>query len=239
MTSSAPAKRTVTQMLASLKAQLPSALPTTMTATGPTPTAGNDLYEAYLFGLVIEAARLNGYAIEFETPSGVAKQLHLRRSPGRLNSPGSGGQPFTHAVLSVGTRPPLELHTGVVVAGRSHVVHEVDVLLIIQEEAERCRRPSVDVDPRSGKARMVVEAKYYTKPVDLATSREFLGLSKDLSARAMVFACTVGSPSAIALLAGTPSVEYDTGVLPFREGEASFRGFVKRLLRDYRDRRTS
>ena len=73
--------------------------------------------------------------------------------------------------------------------------------------------------------------------VNLNTARAFLGLSKDLTAKRVAFVCTVADASSTALLAGTPSVEYDVGVLPFRNGEVSLRSFLQRLLRDYRDRR--
>lgn len=233
---SVPGPKTRQDLLDRLKQQLGVALPTTMNTSGASPTPGNDLYEAYLFALVVEAAKANGYTVSYMTASGKsATRFHLRRSPGRLASSGSAASPFTHAVLSYPSRPELELHTGVFVVGKSKVAHEADVLLLSREDADRCR--TWNTDPASSKARLVVEAKYYTKPVVLSTSREFLGLSKDLSAHAKVFACTVSSDSARALLAGTPSVEYDVGVLPFREGEETFRQFVQRLLRGYRDRR--
>lgn len=232
---SIPTPRTPRDLLAKLRGQLPAALPTTLTAAGSGATPGNDLYEAYLFALVIEAAKAVGYTVDFETSPGVAaRQLHLRRSSGRISSSGRGA-PFTYAVLSYGSRPPLELHTGVFVVGKSKVAHEADVLLLPRDEAERCRR--LDCDPASSKAQLVVEAKYYTKPVHLGTSREFLGLSKDLSSLTQVFVCTIGTSSATALLAGSNSVEYDAGVLPFLPGEESLRQFLGRLLRAYRDRR--
>lgn len=233
--SAVPTGRTPTELLRSLQANLPSALPTSMTSTGPKPTAGNDLYEAYLFGLVIEAASALRYDISFRNAAGAATNLHLRRSPGRISNSGAPGPMFTHAELSVGARPPLELHTGVVIVGRSKVPHEADVLLLPKADADRCR--SANVDPPSGAARLVIEAKYYTNPVNLGTARGFLGLSKDLTAKKVAFACTVADAASTALLAGTPSVEYDIGVLPSRNGEASLRSFVQRLLRDYRDRR--
>ena len=96
---------------------------------------------------------------------------------------------------------------------------------------------AVVTSPPSGSARLVVEAKYYTNAVNLGTARGFLGLSKDLSAKKVAFACTVADATSTALLAGTPSVDYDVAVLPFRNGEVSLRGYVQRLLRDYRDRR--
>jgi hypothetical protein len=119
--------------------------------------------------------------------------------------------------------------------GRSKVPHEADVLLLPKTVADRCR--AANVDPPSGAARLVIEAKYYTNPVNLGTARGFLGLSKDLSAKKVAFACTVADAASTSLLAGTPSVEYDVGVLPGRHGETSLRSFIQRQLRDYRDRR--
>lgn len=142
---------------------------------------------------------------------------------------------FTHAALSIRARPTLELHTGVVVVGKSKVVHEADVLLLPKADADRCR--ATNVDPPSSTGVLAIEAKYYTNPVNLATGRQFLGLSKDLSVKKLAFVCTVADPSVIALLAGTTTVEHDVGVLPYRNGEVSLRSFIQRLLRDYRDRR--
>lgn len=229
--------RTNLQLLNRLTAILPDAVPTTMTLSGPKPTAGNDIYEAYLFSLIVEAAITEGYSVEFKDAGGNrATSLHLRTSPGHITSARSkAGQKFTHAHLEVRNRPPLELHTGIFTVGKSRVAHEADVLLLSKDEADRCR--SGNVDPQSSTALLAIEAKYYTNAVDLATAREFLGLSKDLSAKKIMFACTIANASAVALLAGTSTVEYDPGVLPYRAGETSLRSFVARLLRDYKDRR--
>lgn len=232
-----PTSATPAQLLARLRTTLPKALPTTLTTTGPHPTAPDDLYEAYIFALVIDAARSVGYSVQFVNGAGTtATILHLRRSPGRIASSGTpGGPPFTHAVLSSANRPDLEVHTGILVVGKSKVVHEADLVILPREQADRCRR--FDVDPPSSSAILSLEAKYYTMPVALSTAREFLGLSKDLSPKQIVFACTVASASAMALLAGTSSVEYDDGVLPSRNGEVSLREYVRRILRNYKTRR--
>lgn len=113
MINTAATAATPTELLASLVAALPSALPTTMTATGRAPTAGNDLYEAYLFGLVLTAARREGFDITLEDADGRASMLRLRRGPGRLPSGGPQGTRFTHAVLTCPPKPSLEVHTGV------------------------------------------------------------------------------------------------------------------------------
>lgn len=120
----------------------------------------------------------------------------------------------------------------------SEVLHEADVLVISQKDANRSRVVRVD-DPQSKSAFLVIEAKYWTKAVKLGTGREFLGLRRDSSAKAQAFVCTGAKSSAIAHLAASPGVEYDDGVLPAIAGEQSRRSYVHRLLRDYRDRQST
>lgn len=231
---SVPTPTTPAALLASLLAALPIALPTTMTTAGPTPTAGNDLYEAYLFGLVLRAARLQGFIITLADTDGPATVLRLRRGPGRLPSGGPPGARFTHAVLACAPRPALELHTGVGVVGQSKVVHEADVLVLPQADADRCR--NFNLDPRGYDAELLIEAKYYTDPVGLGTGREFLGLRADVSAKQRVFVATLVSRSVVSLFSGK-SVPHDVGVLPRRPGEISLLSLIQRVLRDYRSHR--
>jgi hypothetical protein len=231
---STPTPATPAELLARLISVLPIALPTTMTTTGPTPTAGNDLYEAYLFGLVLIAARREGFDITFANADGPATVLRLRRAPGRLPSGGPPGARFTHAVLACPPRPTLELHTGVGVVGQSKVVHEADVLMLPQSDADRCR--NFDLDPRGRDAELLIEAKYYTNPVGLGTGREFLGLRSDVSAKQKLFVATLASDSVASLFSGK-SVPHDIGVLPRRRGEVSLLNLLQRILRDYRSHR--
>lgn len=230
----APTPATPAELLASLLAALPIALPTTMTATGPEPTAGNDLYEAYLFGLVLRAARSEGFGITLFDADGPAAVLRLRRAPGRLASGGPPGSRFTHAVLTCPPRPALEVHTGVGVVGQSKVVHEADVLVLPESDADRCR--NLDLDPPGRDVELLIEAKYYTNAVGLGTGREFLGLRADISAKHKVFVATLTSGSVVSLLSGK-SVPHDVGVLPALRGEVSLLSLIQRVLRDYRSHR--
>jgi hypothetical protein len=233
---STPTAATPAELLAGLLSDLPTALPTTMTADGPVPTAGNDLYEAYLFGLVMRAACREGFSITLADAAGAATVFRLRRAPGRLPSDGSPGPLFTHALLVCPLRPPLELHTGVRVVGKSKVPHEADVLLLPQADADRCR--GLNSDPRGSDAVLLIEAKYYTRPVGLNTGREFLGLSSEVSAKNKVFVATLAGESVVNLFAGrTPAVVHDIGVLPRRPAEDSLLSFIQRALRNYRSRR--
>jgi hypothetical protein len=228
-----PSNDTVRQLLARLREELPQALPSALTVDGPSPTAGNDLYEAFLFTMVLKAARSEGYNVSFADGFGqIPTEFRLRRSPGRLPT----GNSFTHAILTLPntTKDALEIHTGVAVIGKSKVAHEADVLVLPASDAQRCRQ--LGIDPPSHDAILVVEGKYYTTPVSLGTGRQFLGLDVDLSARVIVLAATVTSSSVVHLLEGRRKL-YEVGVLPGRKAERDLQERFAIALRSYRQGR--
>lgn len=231
-TGAAPTSGTIHALLARLRAELPHAMSTALTTSGTAPSAGNDLYEAYLFALVLRAARSEGYSVAFANGMGLSPDVfRLRRSPGRLSS----GNRFTHAILSLpdSSKDPLEVHTGVTVIGKSKVAHEADVLVLPHSDAERCRQ--LLIDPPSHVGRLVVEGKYYTTPVSLGVGRQFLGLTVDLSAKHMMLAATVTSLSVVHLLEGRDK-SYEVGVLPGRKAESDLQARFAIALRSYRQR---
>lgn len=222
-----PNASTPGELLARLKDEIPRALPAALTASGSSATAGNDLYEAFLFALVLRAARAEGYTILFENGLGrPPTTFRLRRSPGRLPTGGD----FTHAVLSPpdSTKGALEVHTGVKVVGRSKVAHEADVLVLPSSVAQRCRE--LGVDPPCAKANLVVEGKYYAQPVCLGTGREFLGLDHEL--RKAIFAATITSETLVNLLQGAQK-RFEVGVLPGLKGERDLQERIAQVLRGY------
>jgi hypothetical protein len=227
-----PTSATPAALLASLLAELPAAMPTTLSPA----TKGGYLYEAYLFGVVLRAARLEGFNVTFMDADGSAAVLRLRGAPGRLPVAGSVGSRWTRACLSCEERPALEVHTAVGVVGKSKVVHEADVLVLPQVDADRCR--SFNLDPRGSDAELMIEAKYYADPVGLTEGREFLGLISDLSVKNKMFVATLAGNSVVSLFTGrTPVVQHDIGVLPGRRGEQSLLSIVQRVLRHYRTSR--
>lgn len=229
----APNANTPQEMMARLRRELPSALPSALTTSGPAATAGNDLYEAFLFALVLRAARSEGYQISFADGQGQPPTtFRLRRAPGRLASGGT----FTHAVLSLPnqSKDPLEVHTGVAVVGKSKVAHEADVLVLPEPVAQRCRQ--LNIDPSSRSAILVVEGKYYTTPLTLGMGRQFLGLHGELSTRFVMLAATVTHPSVVHLLEGRKQ-QYEVGVLPRRKAERDLQERFALALRAYRQGR--
>jgi hypothetical protein len=217
-------------LLASLLSNLPAAMPIELSSNE------GYLYEAYLFGIVLRAARSAAFSVALMDGDRPALTLRLRGGPGRLPALGPTGTYWTNALLSYPGRPPLEVHTAVSVVGKSRVVHEADVLVLPQADAERCR--NFNLDPQGSDAELLIEAKYYTNPVGLNTGREFLGLISDVSAGNKMFVATLAGTSVINLFSGRrPVVQHDIGVLPGRNGEISLLGIIERVLRLYRSSR--
>ena len=124
--------------------------------------------------------------------------LFFRTSPGYLNS---RRQNYSYAEIRFPRCPALEVHLGVRVAGQSNVLHECDVSVVDQSEADLCRRASQTLAPRSARVRIAVEAKYYTTALGLHLGRGFLGLVRDLSADNVFFVFNREAESVERLLA--------------------------------------
>lgn len=158
----------------------------------------SDIFEAYVFSLVIEAARIEGASIMFRDVSGRDNPpvFIFRTSPGFIFSV---TQPYTYAVIAFNNKPILEAHVGVRVAGMSHVLHECDIAVIEQAESETCRQRQVA--PRSYKIVLAIECKFYSTPLQLHLAREFIGLSSDLySTSEQIFVSNTSSETVERLL---------------------------------------
>ena len=81
------------------------------------PSQGSDLYELYIWSLIIEAARKEGASISFWDVNGlqVSTNFVFRSSPSRIFSV---THPYTHAVIDFDGCPTLEAHIGIYVAGK-------------------------------------------------------------------------------------------------------------------------
>lgn len=159
----------------------------------------SDIYEGYIFVVLLQAARIEGAQVGFSSiQGGAANQFVFRTSPGYLNSQ---RQNYGYAEIRFPRCPTLEAHLGVRVAGQSNVLHECDVSVLDQTEAELCRRVVQTLAPRSARVRIAVEAKYYTTPLGLQLGRSFLGLVRDLSADNVFFVFNHEAESVERLLA--------------------------------------
>lgn len=136
-----------------------------------------DLFEAYIFSFLIEAAKTEpNVNIEYVNTNGTkATTFTFRTSPGQIFN-----GLYTHAEITFQRKRPLEAHVGVRVSGISKVLHECDVLLLEKSEAEICRNNKVS--PQSSKAILAGECKYYSpRNFGIKLAREFLGLTSDFS----------------------------------------------------------
>lgn len=140
----------------------------------------SDLYEAYLFSLICQAATEEGGAVQFQSIGNAYPSLFVfRTSPGYI---GSTNKDYGYASIEFPNKPPLEAHVGVRIAGASHVLHECDICVLFKDEAELCRSSSVNVAPRGSKIIISIEAKFYSSSLGLGLGRGFLGFTMDVSA---------------------------------------------------------
>jgi hypothetical protein len=179
-------------LLSEIETALGSALNPNLTAA----SAGSDLFEAYVFSLVLSAARQEGASIRFQNVDGTSSSTFtFRTSPGHLFWE---HRPYTHAVIEFQNRPLLEAHMGVYVGGKSGVIHEADVAVVLRDEANTSRNNQVP--PRSSKVILAIECKFYSTNLPLSLARGFVGLCSELTSRDCFFVMNTGSASVEKLL---------------------------------------
>lgn len=206
------------QLLSELRTHLGAAVSYT------TRSQANDVYEGFLFSLVIATARRPGAAIHYEDVHGnKVNRLLFRTSPTRLYS---RERDYTHAVITFGQAPPVEAHVGVQVQGASGVLHECDVVVLDSEEAALCRRERIN--PRASKCLLAIECKYYAANLKLGQARGFAGLSADLGSRVHpLFVANISSDSVTKYLTGR-KLHRELNVVP---GAPEIEG-VQHLIRE-------
>jgi hypothetical protein len=193
---------------------------------------GSDLFEAYLFTLIVQAARLEGGSVTYETVAETTPtQFYFRTSPGHIYS---RLHPYTHAVIDFGTRPPLEAHLGILVAGKSQVLHECDVAVLDRAEAQECRRNRTE--PRSRTLTITAEAKFYTTALGLNLARSFVGLISDLSASFPCFVANTTSVSAMRLLSARRDRHWYDNVMVGQSSVDNLRSFFATAFHHYKAR---
>ena len=179
-------------MLTAITSILGPAISTTPLAATSLP----DVFEAYVLSLVLKSARDEGATISYTSRDGrPATSLIFRTSPGYIFSTAKN---YTHVVISFPDQPTLEGHVGIKVSGKSGVLHELDVAVLESAEAENCRQNNLN--PRSVKALLGVECKFYASSLQLHLARGFVGLVADLSVKNPFFVTNTNSASVEKLL---------------------------------------
>jgi hypothetical protein len=169
-------------------------LPSNVTASASL----DNIYEVYLFSLVLKAALNEGAIINLRNQNNARPTtLYFRTSPGYINS---NNRSYSYAEIIFEGKPTLEAHVSIRVSGGSDVLHECDVCVLFRDEAELCRRSSDRIAPRSSKVILNIEAKFYTTSLSLNLGRSFLGLTSDISSPDSFFITNTSSDSIEKLL---------------------------------------
>lgn len=135
-----------------------------------------DLFEVFVFGLVLQAAKREGGIVRLLDSQGRPPARYLfRAGPGTLGRPTGN---YTYAEIEFSGRDHLEAHTGIKVTGLADVDHECDIAVVTRSEADLARR--LTGSPDHAKVLLYIECKYYTAGIDISEGRGFLGLQVDL-----------------------------------------------------------
>jgi hypothetical protein len=180
-----------------------------------TETQGGDLYEAYIFSLVIKAAINEGAApaqggsVSFHDPQDiVTTTLRFRRSPGQIYA---ATQAYTHAVIEFTGKPSLEVHVGIKAIGRLKVPRECDIAVIYRDKAIACRNQRRI--PKASEILLAIECKH-VEDLNLDAASEFLGLASDLRVKEEWFFVSSGSSDGVARMLANDRKQWHDGVLP-------------------------
>lgn len=215
-----------------LVTEINNVLPATITPGVSSASTVSDLFETFIFCLVIEAAKTEGATVTYRDVFGkIPTAFVFRTSPGFIFST---VKPYTHAILNFVNKPPLEVHIGVRVVGKSGVLHECDLAVIEQVEAVTCRQEQVP--PRSSKVKIAVECKFYSTPLQLHLARAFIGLVSDLSANEAIFVTNTASDSIEKLLSGR-SRKWEHNLIPRANKEIGrLRNEFQTVFKNYKAR---
>lgn len=192
-------------------------------------SAASDVYEGYVFALIVSTASRHGASVSYEDVHGAkVPGLLFRTSPGQLYSTSN---PYTHALIKFSGAPALEVHLGVYVQGTSGVLHESDVLVLPAEEAAISRAQRIA--PRGSQCVLVVECKYYvTSQVGIGLARNFEGLRADVRTQDELFVSNTGSPNMVRYL-GARNREFERNVVPGSHQAGYLQAAIRNAFKGY------
>ena len=156
-----------------------------------------------------------------------ANNLIFRTSPGAIYSQ---AHDYTHAAVEFTGCPPLEIHIGIRVTGKSRVLHECDVAVLFKDEADLCR--AEQVHPRAARVLIAAECKFYTSAIQLHLGRGFIGLTRDIHAKERYFVTNSGSAN-VAKLIRYHQTEWDFDVLPSTVEASELQSRFSRAFRNF------
>jgi hypothetical protein len=178
-------------------------------------TQVGDLYEAYIFSLVIRAALNEGAvpnqngSVTFRDPDDtLTAHLLFRRSPGQIYA---ATQAYTHAVIEFAGKPALEVHVGIKAMGRLKVARECDIAVLYRDKAIACRaRRRL---PKASEIVLAIECKH-VENLTLDAASEFLGLTSDLRVKEEWFFVSSSTSEGVARMLANDRKEWHDSVIP-------------------------
>ncbi len=213
-----------------------TALSRVLSSAYTTPAKAPDVYEAYIFSLVVQAAEsVSKLPAQYKFGTGsMATDLVFRTSPGQIYK---NLNTYTHAELPFAKAPTLEAHVGIYVTGRSGVAHECDVAVISKGEADTCRAGNglgKHHSPRVRNLALGVECKYYSTGIRLHNIRSFLGLRVDLTTKRLHFVSNTTRSDPEKVLASRAAGQWSPNVSPSSpDATTNLLEYFKRVFRDY------
>jgi hypothetical protein len=216
------------ELLKAIRGALAGAITPNLTSR----SQGADLYEAYVWSLVVEAARNEGANVSFWDVLGnrLRSDFTFRTSPGNIFSQ---THPYSHALICFQNCPDLEAHVGIFVAGKSGVAHECDVAVVFGDEANTCR--ASNVHPRSSQLILAVECKFYVQSsMGIGLARSFLGLTAEIMQENRFFVA-VSESDRVERLFAHHRKRWETGISPIdaKQRFARLKGDFEKVFRDF------
>lgn len=194
----------------------------------------SDVYEAYIFSLIVATASRHGANVFYEDVHGSkVTDLVFRTSPGQLYG---DARHFTHAVIEFDGAPALEAHVGVCVQGSSGVLHECDVLVLPSEEAALSRAQRIA--PRGSQSVLIVECKYYVSTMGIGLARNFEGLRADVRAKSELFVSNDASSSSVVRYLNARKREFERNVVPSAAQVGYVQAEIRKTFKAYLSKHT-
>lgn len=189
-------------------------------------------YEAYVMGLCKKAVENQG---GIATITGIRSGpdpdvIVLRGGPGNMSS---RLQDFCFIDCTLGNKR-FEIHVDVLYAGQSGAIHEIDVSLYNQRDAQAVRADN-KMPNTASPLLMAFECKFYTFSPGVALARQFVGLVADCSSNKLnAFLSNQANPNIDRYLSRPNSPEPFTDLTPVNDqAEDRFVRYLEQVLRKW------
>lgn len=170
----------------------------------------SDIFDVYLFSILLKAIANEGGDIYYKDVfDHHPTSLVFRKTPGKIHG---NIHPYTHAMVEFPKKPPLEVHINVKVQGRAGVLHESNVLVLYQKEANLCRL--LNREPRHSQVIIAIKSQYSTSPLKLEIAGSFIGLASDIRYEGGSYFISNSSSDSVAKLLTTARKKWEQNIVP-------------------------